>query len=485
MKNRSIHPSKLVLLAFVGAVVLGPGLVMAQLPIGPNGFTGELPNSHTGCDPGGLCLAQVPTVQRTHFVLEQPTDPLLGAIYVNGRAAEFVSSGLTGSVWATFSASDNGDLRIFRQTTAGAVEPYITPILPVGSLSRDPMDGVLYGGSYPIRNLAGIMDTGTFGEVLRITPSDGSTQSMGIFEFPSATDLCVPHVSGYISGLAYDAATDSLWLADDMGRTIFNTGIDRTTGVPQLAVTNSSMATSFDLQAAGGHCNSGIAVVGETLWLADVQGCGMDCATGQLVQVDKLGVGIAFIETFMTAANGTTTPYLPYGLTFDDQTYASEGKCVLWTNEATFSTAGPRVAAWEIPCPAGGGGGGGGGGGSGGGDAMTVAIDIKPGSDQNTINMASAGTIPVAILGSATFDVTTIDPETVTLAGGAVRVVGKASRLQCTERDSNGDGFIDMVCQCTNLTEFITVNGESVGVLEALTITGQPIMGSDIVRIVP
>jgi hypothetical protein len=50
---------------------------------------------------------------------------------------------------------------------------------------------------------------------------------------------------------------------------------------------------------------------------------------------------------------------------------------------------------------------------------MAVHVDIKPGSCENPINEKSRGVLPVAILGTADFDVTTIDPVTIRLAGVA------------------------------------------------------------------
>jgi hypothetical protein len=50
---------------------------------------------------------------------------------------------------------------------------------------------------------------------------------------------------------------------------------------------------------------------------------------------------------------------------------------------------------------------------------VTVPVDIKPGDCPNPVNLGSQGVLPVAILGTADFDVTTIDPNTVTLAGVA------------------------------------------------------------------
>ena len=43
---------------------------------------------------------------------------------------------------------------------------------------------------------------------------------------------------------------------------------------------------------------------------------------------------------------------------------------------------------------------------------LTIAVDVKPNSCPNKINVSSNGVIPVAILGSADFDVTQIDIST-------------------------------------------------------------------------
>jgi hypothetical protein len=49
--------------------------------------------------------------------------------------------------------------------------------------------------------------------------------------------------------------------------------------------------------------------------------------------------------------------------------------------------------------------------------AAEVNIDIKPGSCPNPFNAKSKGSVPVAIVGSENFDVTTVDPTTITLNG--------------------------------------------------------------------
>jgi hypothetical protein len=57
-----------------------------------------------------------------------------------------------------------------------------------------------------------------------------------------------------------------------------------------------------------------------------------------------------------------------------------------------------------------------GGGGGGGGGPVTVDVDVKPGSCTNGLNVDSRGVLPVAIVGNDQFDVTQIDPASVTLA---------------------------------------------------------------------
>ncbi len=114
---------------------------------------------------------------------------------------------------------------------------------------------------------------------------------------------------------------------------------------------------------------------------------------------------------------------------------------------------------------------------------IQVTIDIKPGSDPNSINLDSAGVIPVAILSSSTFDATTVNPATVRLAGASVKLVGKSDKYLAHEEDVNGDSLLDLVCQVFT-AEFMIEPGESVAVLEAETYDGTPIRGEDTVRIV-
>jgi len=74
-----------------------------------------------------------------------------------------------------------------------------------------------------------------------------------------------------------------------------------------------------------------------------------------------------------------------------------------------------------------------------------IAIDIKPGSDQNTINLKSKGVVPVAILSTDDFDATSIPADTIFLAGSGVAKRGKGNKFLASEEDVDGDGLLDLV----------------------------------------
>ncbi len=69
---------------------------------------------------------------------------------------------------------------------------------------------------------------------------------------------------------------------------------------------------------------------------------------------------------------------------------------------------------------------------------LPVAIDVKPGSAENTINLRSAGAVLVAILSSPTFDALTVDPATVALAGASVKPWGRPAATSAARTTSTG-----------------------------------------------
>ncbi len=114
---------------------------------------------------------------------------------------------------------------------------------------------------------------------------------------------------------------------------------------------------------------------------------------------------------------------------------------------------------------------------------IPVTIDIKPGSFPNTINLGSQGTVPVAIFSTPTFDARTVDPTTVTLASAPIKLTGKGKPI-ASFQDVNGDGLLDLVVDVETSALQLT-STDTVAVLKGRTFSGQPIKGSDSVRIVP
>jgi len=114
---------------------------------------------------------------------------------------------------------------------------------------------------------------------------------------------------------------------------------------------------------------------------------------------------------------------------------------------------------------------------------VTVSIDIKPGSSENTINLHSHGVVPVAILSDASFDAMHVDPATVTLANAPVRIEGNG-RPMAEVRDVNGDGRPDLVVMVE--TDAMTLAASDLtATLRGRTDAGLNIQGLDMVRVTP
>jgi hypothetical protein len=128
---------------------------------------------------------------------------------------------------------------------------------------------------------------------------------------------------------------------------------------------------------------------------------------------------------------------------------------------------------------------------AGGGDGFVakiqfvtpVSIDIKPGSFPNSINLGSNGVVPVAILGSATFDASQVDPLTVTMADAKVKLKGKGTPMASLQ-DLNGDGFLDLVVQVSTSTLQLSAIATE-AIVEGSTVGGMSFSGKDSVNIVP
>jgi len=110
-----------------------------------------------------------------------------------------------------------------------------------------------------------------------------------------------------------------------------------------------------------------------------------------------------------------------------------------------------------------------------------INIDIKPGSDSNSINLRSRDTLPVAILSTQDFDA----PSQVDRSSLTFGRKGKEDSLASCNRkskDVNDDGLKDLVCQFyIRLTGFHV--GDTVGILKGKTVDGTAFTGQDSVKI--
>lgn len=113
--------------------------------------------------------------------------------------------------------------------------------------------------------------------------------------------------------------------------------------------------------------------------------------------------------------------------------------------------------------------------------ATEVAIDIKPLSPFNRINLSSHGIVRMAILSSATFDAHTVNPQTVTLAGAPalIRRHEFLTRIWDINRDGRKDLVLPFRIQDMQLTAESTQ-----AEMEGTTYSGTPIHGVDSVKVV-
>lgn len=105
---------------------------------------------------------------------------------------------------------------------------------------------------------------------------------------------------------------------------------------------------------------------------------------------------------------------------------------------------------------------------------LEVTIDIKPGDFKNSINPKLPGKIPVAILTTATFDATVVNPGTVRFGPTGI----EAAPVQSAIEDIDGDTHADLILQFRSAQTGIAC-GHSSAVLTGETFSGQKIQGFD------
>ncbi len=113
-------------------------------------------------------------------------------------------------------------------------------------------------------------------------------------------------------------------------------------------------------------------------------------------------------------------------------------------------------------------------------DTITIEIDIKPGSDPNSINPNSKGVTPVAILTTADFDAASVNVTTVSFGKEGT----EAEPVHYSFEDVDDDGDTDMILHFKTQETGITA-GDTEATLMGKTTDGKDIIGTDSVRTVP
>lgn len=106
-----------------------------------------------------------------------------------------------------------------------------------------------------------------------------------------------------------------------------------------------------------------------------------------------------------------------------------------------------------------------------------VSIDIKPGSNPNSINPGNKGVIPVAILTTGSFDASTVDATSVRFGPN------NAVAVHYAREDVDGDEDLDLILQFVTQQSGIQC-GDTSASLSGQTSGGQSIAGSDLVNTV-
>ncbi len=108
---------------------------------------------------------------------------------------------------------------------------------------------------------------------------------------------------------------------------------------------------------------------------------------------------------------------------------------------------------------------------------IPIEIDIKPGSDPNSINIKSKGRIPVAVLSTSSFDAASVDTDTVRFG----RTGSEAQAVHSALEDIDADGDLDLILHFKIPETGIQCN-EQVAYLTGRTLIGTEIEGSDSVK---
>jgi len=110
---------------------------------------------------------------------------------------------------------------------------------------------------------------------------------------------------------------------------------------------------------------------------------------------------------------------------------------------------------------------------------LTVAMDVKPGGSPNSINPASPGVIPVAVLTTGTFDAATVDPGTVRFGATGAEAPALRAALADVDRDGDPDLVLHFATPATGIR-----CGDHAVALTGRTFAGVPVRATDAIKTV-
>lgn len=108
---------------------------------------------------------------------------------------------------------------------------------------------------------------------------------------------------------------------------------------------------------------------------------------------------------------------------------------------------------------------------------LEILIDIKPGSDPNSVNVKLNGLIPVAVLSTSDFGASSVDPLSVRFGRTGLEAVPVRSGLEDVDRDGDLDLILQFKVEDTGIQA-----GDTEARLTGSTFDGSMITGSDMVR---
>jgi hypothetical protein len=118
---------------------------------------------------------------------------------------------------------------------------------------------------------------------------------------------------------------------------------------------------------------------------------------------------------------------------------------------------------------------------------LVLHLDIKPGSDSNPIHPSGRGSLPVAILGSDTFDVLDVDETTLVFGPDAAAPSHDLTKSDAFEdhlRDVNDDGFTDLISHYRIENTGVEPD-DAEACITGETLDGTPFEGCDVIKAVP